>query len=61
MAAHAGDHLSDMESLADLYSPRIVGLGLVVGCVALLPVWWKHRHEARAARGAARAAAGKAD
>ncbi|KAI8476884.1 MAG: snare associated Golgi protein family [Monoraphidium minutum] len=59
MAAHAGDHLSDLHSLADLYSPRIIGLGLVVGCVALLPVWWKHgreRGEAAATSAAAKRA-----
>lgn len=56
MAAHAGDHLSDLHSLADLYSPRIVALGLVVGCVALVPVGWKHRHERRGRAAAAKAA-----
>ncbi|GBF91305.1 hypothetical protein Rsub_03625 [Raphidocelis subcapitata] len=45
MAVHAGDHLSDLHSLSDLYSPRIIGLGLAVGCIALVPVWWKHRHD----------------
>jgi hypothetical protein len=45
MAVHAGDHLSDLHSLSELYSPRIIGLGLVVGCIALLPVWWKHRND----------------
>jgi hypothetical protein len=51
MAAHAGDHLSDLHSLGDLYSPRMIGLGLVVGCIALLPVWWKHRGDRAAAAG----------
>jgi uncharacterized membrane protein YdjX (TVP38/TMEM64 family) len=45
MAAHAGDHLSDLDSLADLYNPRMLLLGLTVGCIALLPVYVKHRHE----------------
>jgi hypothetical protein len=45
MAARAGDHLSDLHSLADLYNPRMIALGLLVGCVALVPVWWKHRHD----------------
>lgn len=56
MAAHAGDHLSDLHSMADLYNPRVIALGLVVGCVALVPVWWKHRHE-RQQRAAAAATA----
>ncbi|KIZ03833.1 putative membrane protein [Monoraphidium neglectum] len=62
MAAHAGDHLSDLHSLADLYNPRIIALGLLVGCVALVPVYWKHRHERRgaAAKRAAATAAEKA-
>lgn len=45
MAANAGDHLSELKSLADLYNPRMLLLGLTVGCVALLPVYVKHRHE----------------
>lgn len=45
MAANAGDHLSDLDSLADLYNPRMLLLGLTVGFVALLPVYMKHRHE----------------
>uniref|UniRef100_A0A383W526 Golgi apparatus membrane protein TVP38 n=1 Tax=Tetradesmus obliquus TaxID=3088 RepID=A0A383W526_TETOB len=45
MAAHAGDHLSDLDSLADLYNPRMLLLGLTVGCIALLPVYMKHRHD----------------
>eukprot|EP00879_Flechtneria_rotunda_P013407 GHRR01013997.1.p1 GENE.GHRR01013997.1~~GHRR01013997.1.p1 ORF type:complete len:182 (+),score=41.87 GHRR01013997.1:488-1033(+) len=45
MAAHAGDHLSDLDSLSDLYNPRMLMLGLTVGCIALLPVFVKHRHE----------------
>jgi len=45
MAANAGDHLSDLDSLADLYNPRMLLLGLTVGFVALLPVYVKHRHE----------------
>jgi uncharacterized membrane protein YdjX (TVP38/TMEM64 family) len=45
MAANAGDHLSDLDSLADLYNPRMLLLGLTVGGVALLPVYVKHRHE----------------
>jgi len=55
MAAHAGDHLSDLHSLGDLYNPRMIALGLVVGCVALLPVWWKHRHDKSQAAAAAAA------
>lgn len=47
MSAHAGDHLSDMDSLADLYNPRMLLLGLTVGCLALLPVYVKHRHESK--------------
>jgi hypothetical protein len=49
MAAHAGDHLSDLDSLADLYNPRMLLLGLTVGAIALLPVYVKHRHERGAA------------
>lgn len=45
MAANAGDHLSDLDSLADLYNHRMLLLGLTVGIVALLPVYVKHRHE----------------
>lgn len=45
MAANAGDHLSDLDSLADLYNPRMLLLGLTVGFVALLPVYVKHRHD----------------
>lgn len=45
MAANAGDHLSELDSLADLYNPRMLLLGLTVGSVALLPVYLKHRHE----------------
>lgn len=45
MAANAGDHLSDLDSLADLYNPRMLLLGLMVGAVALLPVYVKHRHK----------------
>lgn len=50
MAANAGDHLSDLDSLADLYNPRMLMLGLTVGFVALLPVYIKHRHERSMAR-----------
>jgi uncharacterized membrane protein YdjX (TVP38/TMEM64 family) len=45
MAANAGDHLSDLDSLADLYNPKMLLLGLTVGLIALLPVYVKHRHE----------------
>jgi uncharacterized membrane protein YdjX (TVP38/TMEM64 family) len=64
MAAHAGDHLSDLHSLGDLYSPKIIGLGLVVGCIALVPVWYKHRNDKRktaAAAGDAEGARAKAE
>jgi len=50
MAAHAGDHLSDLNSLSDLYDPRIIGLGLTIGVIALVPVWLKHKHERKEAR-----------
>ena len=50
MAAHAGDHLSDLNSLSDLYDPRIIGLGLTIGVIALVPVWLKHKHERQEAR-----------
>jgi hypothetical protein len=53
MAANAGDHLSDLDSLADLYNVRMLLLGATVGAVALLPVYLKHRHE-RASAAAAR-------
>jgi hypothetical protein len=38
MCANAGAHLSELRSLSDLYDVRMVGLGLVVGAMALLPV-----------------------
>ncbi|KAF8069415.1 glycerol-3-phosphate transporter 1 [Scenedesmus sp. PABB004] len=46
IAANAGDHLSDLGSLADLYRPRTLLLGLTVGCAALLPVWARAREMA---------------
>lgn len=49
MAANAGDHLSDLDSLADLYNPRMLLLGLTIGFVALVPVYVKHRHQRGAA------------
>eukprot|EP00878_Enallax_costatus_P024036 GHUV01025624.1.p1 GENE.GHUV01025624.1~~GHUV01025624.1.p1 ORF type:complete len:182 (+),score=54.92 GHUV01025624.1:507-1052(+) len=52
MAANAGDHLSELDSLADLYKPRMLLLGLTVGCVALLPVYVKHRHARKQAAAA---------
>ncbi len=45
MAAHAGNRLSELKSMADLYDIKIVLLGLTVGGIALIPVYVKHRHE----------------
>eukprot|EP00877_Chromochloris_zofingiensis_P012554 jgi/Chrzof1/7552/Cz02g28050.t1 len=51
MAANAGDHLSDLDELSDLYSPRMLVTGLLAGFIALIPVFVKHRQEkAEAAR-----------
>jgi hypothetical protein len=55
MVTRAGSHLSEMESLSDLYDPRMLALGLTVGCIALVPVYLKHRADRRAAAAAASA------
>ena len=43
MAARAGDHLSELDDLSDLYDRRMLGLGVTIGAVALLPIWLKRR------------------
>jgi uncharacterized membrane protein YdjX (TVP38/TMEM64 family) len=50
MAVNAGDHLSELESLSDLYDRKLIALGLVVGVVALLPVYLSHRHDRQQAK-----------
>jgi hypothetical protein len=42
-----------MESLSDLYDPRMLALGLTVGCIALVPVYLKHRADRQGAAAAA--------
>lgn len=49
MASKAGDHLSEMNDLSDLYDSRMLGLGLTVGVVALLPILLQHRYDRREA------------
>ncbi|KAL4430831.1 hypothetical protein ABPG75_006087 [Micractinium tetrahymenae] len=58
VAVHAGAHLSELQSLKDLYSPRLLALGAAVGAVALAPILLQRRAERRAA---AAAAAGQQD
>lgn len=49
VAVSAGSRLSELESLSDLYDPRMLLVGGMVGLASLVPVYLKHR--ARGARG----------
>lgn len=50
MAVKAGDHLSELNTLSDLYDKKLITLGLIVGVVALVPVYLSHRHERQQAK-----------
>ena len=62
VAVNAGSHLGDLRSLSDLYDPKLLAVGLVVGAIALAPVYLRRRHEqqpaAQAAPGAPAVAGG---
>ena len=45
VAVQAGCKLSELSSLGDLYDRRMLGMGLLVGVVALSPVLLKQRHQ----------------
>lgn len=53
VAVNAGAHLSDLQSLGDLYSPRLLLLGAAVGAVAMAPILLQRRAERQAAAAAA--------
>lgn len=42
VAVHTGSHLSELDSLSDLYDPKILFLGLGLGAFVLAPVAWKN-------------------
>jgi len=53
VAVNAGAHLSELQSLKDLYQPRLLLLGAGVGFAALLPVLLQRRAERKQAAAAA--------
>lgn len=46
-AVNAGAHLGELQSLGDLYSGKLVLLGLTAGAAALTPVYFQRRAAAR--------------
>jgi hypothetical protein len=58
----AGSHLSELESLRDLYDIKLFGVAAMVAFFAIVPILWKNRHQAadkaRVAAAAAAVAAG---
>lgn len=56
VAVNAGAHLSELQSLQDVYQPRLLLLGATVGAVALAPIYLQRRAEQAAAAQAAAAA-----
>ncbi len=49
VAVNAGAHLSELQSLGDLYSPRLLLLGAAVGAVAMTPILLQRRAQRQAA------------
>eukprot|EP00803_Ostreobium_quekettii_P002582 evm.model.scf_1029.4 EVM.evm.TU.scf_1029.4 scf_1029:50260-54680(-) len=44
-AVNAGNQLSDISSISDLYSLKLVMLGCIAGCTALVPVLLQYGHQ----------------
>lgn len=44
--SQAGDHLSELNELRDLYDKKLLGLMLMGGLAALVPILLKVRHTA---------------
>ncbi|KAK9820346.1 hypothetical protein WJX72_009266 [[Myrmecia] bisecta] len=45
IAVTAGGRLGELKSLSDLYDAKMAVLGLAVGTIALVPIFYKRKHE----------------